>query len=108
MLLQFLQGVKLALNYSITIVALDNYFPRLSVPNTTVSFYSCLEVARDDTPAKIKVNKVTASAVKRVSDDKGSVVKSGVGEQFCHAGVKVLGFNPYKLYTQLLIQLKIG
>ena len=108
MLLWFLQGVKLALNYSITIVALDNYFPRLSIPNAIASFYSYLKVTRDDAPAKIKVNKVTTSAIKRVSDDKGSVIKPSIGEQFYHTGVKVLGFNPYKLYTQLLIQLKIG
>ena len=87
------------LNYSITIVALDDCFPRLSIPNTTASFHSYLKVTRDNTPAKIKVNKVTTSAIKRVSNNKGSVVKPSVGKQFYHAGVKVLGFNPYKLYT---------
>ena len=87
------------LNYSITIVALDNYFPRLSIPNATASFHSYLKVARDNTPAKIKVDKVTTSAVKRASDNKGSVIKSSVGKQSYHTGVKVLGFNPYKLDT---------
>ena len=87
------------LNYSITIVALDNYFPRLSIPNAIASFHSYLKVTRDNTPAKIKVNKVTTSAVKRASDDEGSVIKPGVGEQFCHTGIKVLGFNPCKLHA---------